>query len=566
MSNAPQTGQFFNVDALARMPDASVIIVDEILRPDVDILFPAMAVLGVKGAPKAHAGLRGRTVYVWVIDPEPKVENIAAVAAMLQIVRGTQSPAAFLGNPGRVKQHVRANLEPVRKPEPIVEPVSAGEAVTTAANHAKTIKGNNVRRTGYSPSWDTMGLTLSDKGVPLAALDNCVRVLEHDPTFTGQIWHDTFLGKVLHKWNTDVDTEWGDHNDIALALHFQRVTGIPRVTSRMAGEAVVAYAMREKRNCAYDWLDSLQWDNQPRLRSLATLGFGTAGNEYEVAVCRNLILSMVKRVFEPGCKSDYMPIFEGSQGIGKSRALSIIGGAWFTESHESVTSKDFYGVLHGKWLIEIAEMHAFNQADVDKIKGIVSNPIDRYRPPYGRHTADYPRQCIFAGTTNRDDWNKDDTGARRFWPIKCGAIDHAWLTANREQLFAEAVSWIRDNDEAHWIVPWEQATLEQEERRHEDTWVAVFEHYVTHEPNYIETMSGKRLDQPEWSLRSNQLTETTIFNFLTEAMNMLPGRIERGHEMRAGRALKVAKWVRFKKRVGTKLNWAYRNSENKKDE
>jgi predicted P-loop ATPase len=399
-------------------------------------------------------------------------------------------------------------------------------------------------------------LVTNREGTPVATLDNCVKVLERDPLFAGTIWYDTFLAKILHRWGVDIDTEWADHNDIALALHFQRVVGIPRVTSRMAGEAVVAYAMREKRNCAYDWLDGLEWDQRQRLQDIAVKGFGTPGNPYEVAVCRNLILSMVKRIFEPGCKSDYMPIFEGPQGVGKSRALGIIGGAWFAESHESVTSKDFYGVLQGKWLIEIAEMHAFKQADVDKIKGIVSCAVDRYRVPYGRHTADYARQCAFAGTTNRDDWNRDDTGARRFWPIKCGRIDHAWLTENRAQLFAEAVAYIRYNDEQHWVVPWDTASSEQESRRHEDTWEIMFEQYVREEPAY-EDFQGHRLDQPTWKTRAEPLTETTVFNFLTEGMNMLPSRISRGDEMRAGRAMKMCGWERRQKRVGDKRQWIY---------
>ncbi len=544
MSNAPQTGQFFNLDAIARQPDASILIVDEFSRAKIEPIFPHLIVVGFTDSPKAHDAFKGRIVYVWSDYRDDVLPGVAQVASKCGYVDTYVLPETF-----------------VRLPD------AAGPFV---AQHLKQYFGTPQEKTGeladrISASVD-LDLARSDKGIPQATLDNCVKTLERSPEFAGKIWFDTFLSRILHRWNVDIDTEWTDHNDIALALHLQRVTGIPRVTSRMAGEAVIAYAMREKRNCAYDWLDSLEWDQQPRLRELATKGFGTAGSEYEVAVCRNLILTMVRRTFEPGCKSDYMPIFEGAQGVGKSKALGILGGAWFAESHESVTSKDFYGVLQGKWLIEIAEMHAFKQADVDKIKGIVSCAVDRYRVPYGRHTADHARQCAFAGTTNRDDWNRDDTGARRFWPIKCGRIDHDWLIANRNQLFAEAVAFVRYNDEPHWIVPWDIAQSEQSDRRHEDTWELMFKQYIVESPSYEDAVSGKRLDQPEWRPRDAPLTEATVFNFLTEAMNMLPGRIGRGDEMRAGRAMKIVGWMRTRKRVGTKLVWVYRNSENTKNE
>ena len=44
-------------------------------------------------------------------------------------------------------------------------------------------------------------------------------------------------------------------------------------------------------------------------------------------------------------------------------------------------------------------------------------------------------------TTNLDDWGKDETGGRRFWPCRCdGEIDLAGIEAVRDQLWAEAVA------------------------------------------------------------------------------------------------------------------------------
>jgi predicted P-loop ATPase len=95
---------------------------------------------------------------------------------------------------------------------------------------------------------------------------------------------------------------------------------------------------------------------------------------------------MVARVYNPGCKVDNMVILEGVQGVGKSSALQIIGGPWFAEQHESATNpKAFAEILQGKLLIEISEMHAFNRAEVNRVKQTISCPSDRFRASYGRY-------------------------------------------------------------------------------------------------------------------------------------------------------------------------------------
>jgi predicted P-loop ATPase len=344
-----------------------------------------------------------------------------------------------------------------------------------------------------------------------------VRVLEHDPALAGQVWYDAFLGRVLHTWGGDKPAQWTDADDLRLTLYLQREVGIGKMAKGTAADAAYTYARRETRNCAYDWLDGLRWDHRERLQDLATRGFGCELGEYNAAVCRNMILAMVKRVFEPGCKSDYMPILEGEQGIGKSQALGILGGEWFAELHLSWETKDFFDALRGKMLLEIGEMHAFRQSDVDRIKGIVSCATDRYRASYGRHTEDYPCCCVFVGTTNRDDWNRDDTGARRFWPVRCGAIDHGWLRDNRDQLFAEAVHLIRDGA-THWEVPWGDASREQDERRAEDPWEPVLR---------------------EWAIGKSRLQMGDV---LTDCLKIEAARQSLGDMQRAGRCLKKLGW------------------------
>ena len=55
-------------------------------------------------------------------------------------------------------------------------------------------------------------------------------------------------------------------------------------------------------------------------------------------------------------------------------------------------------------------MDAFNKADSTKAKQFFSASVDTFRESYGRRTRDVPRQCVFVGTTNQDEYLKDTTG------------------------------------------------------------------------------------------------------------------------------------------------------------
>lgn len=317
-----------------------------------------------------------------------------------------------------------------------------------------------------------VALATDMRGDPYANLDSAIAVLQGHPRFAGRIWYDTFHQDIFTTWDCDEPRPWVDADRLRVATVFQREFGLVKFGDELIDKAAIAAAQADQRDELRDWLQSLSWDGTPRLHTWMQHAVGAPDDEYHNAIGRNFILSMVARGLVPGCKVDTMPVFEGSQGAGKSKMLAILGGAHYAELTESLDTKDFFVVLQGKWLIEIAELDAFRRADVTRIKQVLSSQQDRCRLPYAKRAVDLPRRVVFAGSTNESEYLRDATGARRFWPLAVASIDHEWLQSNREQLFAEAVDAFNARA-TWWEVPAEAARAQTDERRETDAWEPV---------------------------------------------------------------------------------------------
>lgn len=319
--------------------------------------------------------------------------------------------------------------------------------------------------------WMTYDLDCGGPGAtPRPTLSNAVKVLEHDPTLCATLWYDEFLDRVM---TGTPPREWRDADDLNLTVDLQDRVGIAAIPTRIVADAVQQYAHRRPRHLVRDWLTSLVWDGEPRVALAFEEHWGVECGEsqpcdYVRAISQNFFVGLVARVMKPGCQLDTMVVFEGEQGTRKTSALRVIGGAHYAAVHESVTSKDFFQALQGKWLVEIGELDSFTRAEVTRVKMVISTPVDTYRASYGRRVNDYPRQCMFAGTTNATEWGSDETGLRRFWPARCGEVNLATLGAARDQLFAEAVRLYGDG-EAWWVVP-DAASRVQADRQQEHVW------------------------------------------------------------------------------------------------
>jgi predicted P-loop ATPase len=377
--------------------------------------------------------------------------------------------------------------------------------------------------------WDYFGLELN-AGKPWANLNNVVRVLKKHPDLWNQLAYDEFRSRV-----TVSEREWHEeHDGAALTLKLQNDLKLNRLSTQTVNEGVLVYARTRARHPVKEWLESLvPWDGEQRLLHLCNKGFGSDDALYEQEVGRCFLISMIARIYQPGCQVDSLPVFEGRQGAGKTTALSVLAGDWYAQNTEDIRRKDFMQNLSGYWLVEISELDSFYGASMERIKAVISDRNDVYRESYGRRSHAHPRQSVFAGTTNLDTWHHDETGARRFWPIQCGQINLQWIKENRDQLFAEALQRYKSGED-WWKVPAEGATSAQDFRYSEDPWQSFIENYL----------AGKQETATDEILAALEIKTADRVHYMT---------------IRISKVMRRLGWQRAFKRIDGKMARVYRS-------
>src|SRR5262245_13919396 len=374
-----------------------------------------------------------------------------------------------------------------------------------------------------------------------------------------EVWSDTFLVRIMTvDPSGEKPREWQDADDLKLCIRLQQsVAGFSKVKIETVRHAVKALAYEDRRNVVRDWLNSLNWDEEPRIDYLFEKYFGAVPTEYSRAASKNFMLSMVARIFQPGCQADHMIILEGDQGVKKSTGLQAIGGDWYFEQHVSATKhKEFAENLQGKMLVEISELDAFRKTEITSVKATITDKNDRYREPWARHSTDHPRQSIFAGTTNASDWNHDASGARRFWPIECrGEIKVESLRIDREQLFAEAVCRYKCG-EMWWEMPIEETRRQQERRYTPPPWCEFIQFYFEYEFVVEEDDQGNKTKS--WKKRETPLTEVSIPELMFNVLDIPKAQCTKAKQMEVADCLKYLGWKKKDKwNPGTKVRIGY---------
>ena len=293
----------------------------------------------------------------------------------------------------------------------------------------------------------TSTLRYDDNGRVKPTLDNMLKILVHDQALSGRVAYDRFASRYVAKgalpWNMTPGTRlWTDADDAGLRWYLENkyeVTGRDKVQ-----DAMIMCAEQNGFNEVLDYLNSLKWDGIERLDRLFIDYLGAEDNVYTRAVARKSLTAAVARAYEPGCKYDTMPILVGRQGAGKSTLIRTMGKKWYADGLSTFEGKEAAENIQGKWIIEAGEMAGYTRAEENASKQFLSRQVDVFRQAYGRRTQEYPRRCVFFGSSNQYEFLKDITGNRRFWPIDIEAQKptknvYVNLPSEVDQIWAEAV-------------------------------------------------------------------------------------------------------------------------------
>jgi predicted P-loop ATPase len=168
-------------------------------------------------------------------------------------------------------------------------------------------------------------------------------------------------------------------------------------------------------------IEAVEWDGVSRIQELFIKWLKCEDTPYIREVTRLVFAGGIHRLYNAGCKFDDVAVLIGTkQGEGKStfaRWLAI-QDEFFTEVTEIEGQKGIEAI-EGAWVCEIAELLAVTKTkEVEAVKSYITKQVDRYRRPFDRRTTDHKRQCVFIGTTNKEQFLTDKTGNRRWYPVK----------------------------------------------------------------------------------------------------------------------------------------------------
>ena len=289
--------------------------------------------------------------------------------------------------------------------------------------------------------------------------------------------------------------------------------------------------------CQY--LDGLKWDGIKRIDNWLTVYAGVKETPYTRAVGSLTLIAGVRRVRKPGCKFDEMPILLSDQGFNKSSGLAelAVRPEWFSDDLPlNADSKTTIERLRGRWIVEAAELKGMRTGDIEHLKNFLSRRVDRARMSYDRASSELLRQCVIIGTTNHEKFLRDQTGNRRYWPVRDVKFNIEKLKQDRDQLWAEAAA--REAEGASIRLDpelWKDAAGEQAEHTVEEPWVEMIS-------KSLSGIVGKLLSIDVWLL-----------------VGMADAQRNQNHNERLGAAMRSCGWERKKLRFSDPkgVHWGY---------
>ncbi len=351
------------------------------------------------------------------------------------------------------------------------EPPSVrGTSDRRAGSPAGVPNPRETKRGKPPKGWFPDALMLDQNGKIESTANNAAVIVHNDARMFGAIAFNDFSKQIVARRSIQSKLDvapafvcrdkingdrWQDVNDITIRLMLEAPNGEGKVgygmrmTDRDINAAIVSAAHRNRFHPVreyYQWCEA-NWDGEARIETLLCRYLGAPDTAYHREIIKWKMIASVARTMEPGCKFDYAIIIQGPQGIRKSSFIkAIYGEEWFGELDCKLDDKQAVAeTVAGKSVLELPELSGFHKSDHNAAKAFMRRQFDDVRMAYDRRTSEFPRQCVFWGTTNDKKYLKDPTGNRSYWPVivEFDTIDTDGVAAERDQLWGEAMAIYR---------------------------------------------------------------------------------------------------------------------------
>lgn len=411
-----------------------------------------------------------------------------------------------------------------------------GESIRDKGNAAARYSARQVERARAAVAEADADFHTDDKGNPYPTPHNIRVSIQKQGA---RLWWDEFADRKFIEGFDGFGPHLDDKAVVRLWINAQERHQL-RVGKEFFHDVVSDFALSNRRHPVRLYLEEVSgtWDETPRVETWLIDYAGAEDTPYVRAVSRLSLVAAVRRILQPGCKFDEMPILEGPQGGGKSSLLRTLcpDESWFTDDLPlDGDAKRFIEAVKGKWIIEAGELKGMRKAEADALKSALSRQVDRARMAYGREPVELARQCVIFGTTNSERYLKDTTGNRRYWPVRCGALKVASLALVRDQLWAEAARLEADGASIR-LDPslYPHAAEAQDARQQTDPFHELLEAALS-------GLVGKLRAQDAWSII---------------------GKSEPGHRTqddmnRLGECMRNLGWERRQRRFDGRVEWCY---------
>ena len=164
-------------------------------------------------------------------------------------------------------------------------------------------------------------------------IQNCITILQNDHVLADAIRLNLLSERIDIVKPVGWPRSGKTLNDTDMKYILRRMEKYGISSEKKIESAIRIVANENRYHPIRNFLESLVWDGEDRIRHCLHRFLGADEDDYTEAALRLFLLGAISRVFEPGCKFELMFCLVGGQGAGKSSFFRLLAGRddWFSD-------------------------------------------------------------------------------------------------------------------------------------------------------------------------------------------------------------------------------------------